>query len=56
MGLKLVSQTERVCVPEQDAQENIWTFVGGDNRSLEKISIIRGFMIFICILHLKKTE
>jgi hypothetical protein len=41
MGLKLVSQTDGVCVPEQDAEENIQTSVGGDKRSLEKICIIR---------------
>jgi len=39
-----------VCVPEQDAEENIRTSVG-DNRSLEKICIIRSFVICICILH-----
>jgi hypothetical protein len=54
--LKLVSQTERVCVPEQDVEENIRTSVGGDNRSLEKICIIRSFMICICILIKKLSD
>jgi len=39
MGLKLVSQTEKVCVPEQDAEENIRTSFGGDNQELHDLHL-----------------
>jgi hypothetical protein len=54
--LKLASQTERLCVPEQDVEENIWTSIRGDNKSLKKICIIRSLMICICILIKKLSD
>jgi hypothetical protein len=46
----------RGCFSEQDAEENNRTSVGGDNRSLEKICMIRSFMICICLLIKKLSD